>query len=45
MFGLLELWCRIHTNLVLRCFANPKGLNYEDLVEGVDPKFVSWLTV
>jgi hypothetical protein len=32
---LLEWWCGIHTDPVLRCFVNPEGLNYEDLLEGV----------
>jgi hypothetical protein len=40
-----ELWCRIRTDPVLRYFANPEGLNYEDLLEGVVLEFVSWLTV
>jgi hypothetical protein len=32
------LWCGIHTDHVLRCFVNPKGLNYGDLLEGVVPE-------
>jgi hypothetical protein len=40
-----ELWCGICTNPVLRYFANPEGLNCEDLLEGVVPELVSWLTV
>jgi hypothetical protein len=36
-FGLLELWCIIRTDHVLRGFANPEGLNCEDLLEGVAP--------
>jgi hypothetical protein len=43
--GLSELWCRIRTDPVLRCFINPEGLNYEDLLEGVVPKLTSWLMV
>jgi hypothetical protein len=35
---LSELWCGIHTDLVLRCFINQEGLNYEDLLEGVVPE-------
>jgi hypothetical protein len=33
-----ELWCGIHNDPVLRCFVNPEGLNYEDLLEGVVPE-------
>jgi hypothetical protein len=29
------MWCGIHTDPVLRCFVNPKVLNYEDLLEGM----------
>jgi hypothetical protein len=36
--GLSELWCGIHTDRILRCFINPKGLNYEDFLEGVVPE-------
>jgi hypothetical protein len=35
---LLELWCKIHISPVLRCFVNLKGLNCEDLLEGVVPE-------
>jgi hypothetical protein len=35
----------VSTNDVLRCFANPNGLNCEDLLEGIIPKPVSWLTL
>jgi hypothetical protein len=30
---------------VLRCFVNPEGLSYRDLLVSVVPKLVSWLTV
>jgi hypothetical protein len=43
--GLLGLWCRIHTDPVLRCFINLEALNYEDLLEGMVPELTSWLTV
>jgi hypothetical protein len=43
--GLSELWCGIHTDPILRCLVNPEGLNCEDLLEGVVPKFASWHTV
>jgi hypothetical protein len=36
--GLSELWCEIHTDLVLRCFINSEGLNFEDLLEGMVPE-------
>jgi hypothetical protein len=35
------LWCRIHTDPVLKCFTNLEGLNYEDLLEGVVPELMS----
>jgi hypothetical protein len=38
-------WCGVRINLILRCFDNPEGLNYEDLLVGVVPKFSSWLMV
>jgi hypothetical protein len=37
----VRTWCRIHTDPVLMCFVNPKGLNYGDLLVGVVPKLVS----
>jgi hypothetical protein len=43
--GLLELWCGIRIDPILRCFANPERLNCEDLLQGIVPKLVSWLTV
>jgi hypothetical protein len=39
------MWWGIHTNPVLKCFMNPEGLNCEDLLDGVVPELVSWLTV
>jgi hypothetical protein len=42
---LSELWCRICTNPVLRCFINLKGLNYEDMLEGLVSELMSWLMV
>jgi hypothetical protein len=32
------LWCGIHIDPVLRCFVNPEGVNYEDLLECVVPE-------
>jgi hypothetical protein len=34
-------WCGVRIDLVLRCFDNLEGLNYEDLLVGVVPKFSS----
>jgi hypothetical protein len=39
------MWCEIHNNPVLRCLVNPKGLSYEDSLDGIVPELVSWLTV
>jgi hypothetical protein len=33
----VRMWCRIHTDPVLRCFVDLKGLNYVDLLLGVVP--------
>jgi hypothetical protein len=41
--ALSELWCGIHNDPVLRCFVNPEGLNYEDLLEGVVPELANSL--
>jgi hypothetical protein len=38
-------WYGMRTNPVLRCFDNPEGLNYRDLLFGIVPEFLSWLTV
>jgi hypothetical protein len=42
---LLELCCGICTGPILRCFINLEGVNCEDLLEGVVPELVSYLTV
>jgi hypothetical protein len=39
------MWCRIHTNPVLRCFMNPERLSYEDMLNSVVPEPMSRLTV
>jgi hypothetical protein len=39
------MWCEIYTNPILRCFVNPEGLSYEDLLDGVVFELVSWLKV
>jgi hypothetical protein len=41
----VKMWCGIHTDPVLRCFVDPKGLNYGDMLVGMVPELVSWLTV
>jgi hypothetical protein len=41
----VRLWCRVHTDPIVRCFVNLEGLNYGDLLVGVVPKLTSWLTV
>jgi hypothetical protein len=33
-----ELWCRIHTDPILRCFINLECLNCEDLLDGLVPE-------
>jgi hypothetical protein len=30
---------------ILRCFVDPKGLSYGDLLVGVVPDLMSWLTI
>jgi hypothetical protein len=35
----------VSTDPVLRCFDNPEGLNCGDLLVGIIPKFMRWLTV
>jgi hypothetical protein len=41
----VKMWCGIRTTPVLRCFMNPEGLNYGDLLVGVVPELASLLTV
>jgi hypothetical protein len=41
----IRMWCRICTDPILRCFVDPEGLNYEDLLVSMVPKLSSWLTV
>jgi hypothetical protein len=31
----VRMWCRIHTDPILRYFVDPEGLNYGDLPVGV----------
>jgi hypothetical protein len=39
----VRMRCDIHINPVLRCFDNPEGLSYGDLLVNVVPKLASWL--
>jgi hypothetical protein len=39
------MWCKIHTNPILRCFMNSEGLGYKDLLDGMVLKLVSLLMV
>jgi hypothetical protein len=41
----IRMWCGICTDPVLRCFDNPEGLSYMDLLVSVVPELSSWLTV
>jgi hypothetical protein len=41
----VRMWCGERTDLVLRCFINPEGLRYGDLLVGMVPELMSWLTV
>jgi hypothetical protein len=41
----VKKWCSKRTDPVLRCFDNPDGLNYGDLLVRVVLEFPRWLTV
>jgi hypothetical protein len=41
----VKKWCSKRTDPVLRCFDNPDGLNYGDLLVHVVLEFSRWLTV
>jgi hypothetical protein len=41
----VKTWCGKCTNPVLMCFDNPDGLNCGDLLVGIVPEFLSWLTI
>jgi hypothetical protein len=41
----IRIWCGECTDPVLRCFINLEGLSCGELLVGVVPKLVSWLTV
>jgi hypothetical protein len=41
----VRMWCRIRTDPILRCFDNSEGLSCGDLLVGVVPELLSWLTV
>jgi hypothetical protein len=35
------MWCGIRTDPVLKCFVNPEGLSYGDLLVSVVPELTS----
>jgi hypothetical protein len=37
----IRMWCRIHTDPVLKCFDNSEGLNYGNLLVSMVPKLSS----
>jgi hypothetical protein len=37
----VRMWCKIHTNPVLKCFVNLERLNCGDLLVGVVPELAS----
>jgi hypothetical protein len=41
----VRIWCRIHTDPIVRCFVNMEGLSCRDWLVGVVTELVSWLTV
>jgi hypothetical protein len=41
----VKMWCGICTDLVIMCFDDLEGLNCRDLLVGVVPELLSWLTV
>jgi hypothetical protein len=41
----VRMWCGKPTCTILRCFVNPEGLNYEDLLVGTVAELVSWQMV
>jgi hypothetical protein len=40
-----KMWCNEHAYPILRCFVNPKGLNYGDLPVSVVPELTCSLMV
>jgi hypothetical protein len=41
----VRIWCNMRRDPILRCFDNPEGLSYVDLLGGVAPELSSRLTV
>jgi hypothetical protein len=37
----VKMWCRIHTDPILRCFMDPEGLTYGDLLVGIVPELTT----
>jgi hypothetical protein len=44
-FRVVRMWCGECTDPVLRCFINPEGMSYRNLLVDVVLDLVSWLTV
>jgi hypothetical protein len=38
-------WCGMRTDPILKCYDNLEGLNCRDLLVGIVPKLLRWLTV
>jgi hypothetical protein len=41
----VRMWCNICIDPVLRCFDNLEGLRCGNLLVGVVPELLSWLTI
>jgi hypothetical protein len=41
----VRMWYCICTDHALRCFDNPEGLSYEDLLVSIVPELLSWVMV
>jgi hypothetical protein len=37
----VRMWCSIRTSHILRCFNNPEGLSYGDLLVDVVPELIN----
>jgi hypothetical protein len=42
---IVRMWCGIRTDPILRYFDNLEGLNNRNMLVGVVPKLLRWLTV
>jgi hypothetical protein len=41
----VRMWCIIRNDPIIRCFVDPEGLNYRDLLVSVVLELTSWLMV